>query len=282
MPETLDFYQVLGVLPNAEPAVIRAAYRALISIYHPDRNQSPDAIIRTNELNAAYAVLGDSAKRAEYDKSSEPTRSKANTSEFEENQPFQEDPLEKDWKVATEFYPDLQKHHLDLEKISWRLAFTFKVKILESQKFKDSQEIAAQLKHDYLGRYFGSDPDIVIYAENIIRAREIEVALYLNNVIGVMGKSIGIKSIRANINNKFPSLASKLEGRRLFQQIFREYSNVGNEIAATQLISLHGGKVELRLFSSKITLRLHGKTFNFNNSQDFCSFVKKEFSSKYA
>ncbi|MEF8756407.1 MAG: DnaJ domain-containing protein [Accumulibacter sp.] len=282
MSERLDFYQVLGVLPNAEPPVIRAAYRALISIYHPDRNQSTDAIIRTKELNAAYAVLGDSAKRAEYDKSSEPTRTKANILEFEEKQPFQEDPLEKDWKVAIEFYPDVQKHHLDLEKISWRLAFTFKIKILQSQEFKDSQEIAAQLKHDYLCRYFGRNADIVIYAENIIKAREIEVALYLNNVIGVMGKSVDIRSIRANINNKFPSLARKLEGRRLFQQIFREPWNVGDAVAATQLISLHGGKVEQRVFSSKITLHLHDKTFKFNSSYDFCKFVKGEFSSKYA
>jgi curved DNA-binding protein CbpA len=32
-----DYYAVLGVLPDAEQVVIVAAYRALASLYHPDR-----------------------------------------------------------------------------------------------------------------------------------------------------------------------------------------------------------------------------------------------------
>ena len=37
MDKTMDFYAELGVAPEAEPDVIRAAYRALAKRYHPDR-----------------------------------------------------------------------------------------------------------------------------------------------------------------------------------------------------------------------------------------------------
>jgi DnaJ domain len=62
-----DHYQVLGVAPGAEEAVIRAAYRALIRLYHPDTNDDPKAQSRVREITAAFAVLGDPAKRAAYD-----------------------------------------------------------------------------------------------------------------------------------------------------------------------------------------------------------------------
>lgn len=37
MANEQNYYQVLGLIPDAEPAVIRAAYRALVAIYHPDK-----------------------------------------------------------------------------------------------------------------------------------------------------------------------------------------------------------------------------------------------------
>ena len=38
-----DYYGVLGVTPTAELAVIKAAYKALAAIYHPDKNSSKEA-----------------------------------------------------------------------------------------------------------------------------------------------------------------------------------------------------------------------------------------------
>jgi len=57
----------LGVSPAAEDVVIGAAYRALIRHYHPDTNPDPVAQERAREITAAYAVLRDPARRAEYD-----------------------------------------------------------------------------------------------------------------------------------------------------------------------------------------------------------------------
>jgi hypothetical protein len=64
---TSDCYAILGVTPAAEDVVIGAAYRALIRHYHPDTNPDPAARARAQEITAAYAVLRDPARRAEYD-----------------------------------------------------------------------------------------------------------------------------------------------------------------------------------------------------------------------
>ena len=34
-----DYYLILGVLPDAQDVVIKAAYKALVQRYHPDRFQ---------------------------------------------------------------------------------------------------------------------------------------------------------------------------------------------------------------------------------------------------
>ena len=62
-----DCYAILGVTPTAEAVVISAAYRALMRHYHPDTNRDPEAQARAQAITAAYAVLRDPAKRAEYD-----------------------------------------------------------------------------------------------------------------------------------------------------------------------------------------------------------------------
>ena len=62
-----DHYAILGVAPTAPPAVVRAAYLALMREYHPDRNASAAAVQRAQAIGAAYKVLGDFDRRQEYD-----------------------------------------------------------------------------------------------------------------------------------------------------------------------------------------------------------------------
>ena len=63
-----DYYQVLGVSADASPKEITKAYRKLARELHPDQNPG-DAVAeeRFKEVSAAYDVLGDDAKRTEYD-----------------------------------------------------------------------------------------------------------------------------------------------------------------------------------------------------------------------
>ena len=60
-----DYYQVLGVPSTAADKEITRAYRKLAKQFHPDAN--PGSEERFKEISAAYDVLGDAAKRKEYD-----------------------------------------------------------------------------------------------------------------------------------------------------------------------------------------------------------------------
>jgi molecular chaperone DnaJ len=63
-----DYYKTLGVADDASEDVIKKAYRKLARENHPDANpEDPSAERRFKDVGEAYAVLGDAAKRREYD-----------------------------------------------------------------------------------------------------------------------------------------------------------------------------------------------------------------------
>ena len=63
-----DYYAILGVSKDASSKDITKAYRGLARKYHPDTNPGDTAAEeRFKEISAAYDVLGDDAKRSEYD-----------------------------------------------------------------------------------------------------------------------------------------------------------------------------------------------------------------------
>ena len=63
-----DFYAVLGVPKDADAATIKKAYRKLARDLHPDKNAGNQAMeTRFKEVNRAYEVVGDDAKRKLYD-----------------------------------------------------------------------------------------------------------------------------------------------------------------------------------------------------------------------
>jgi hypothetical protein len=69
-PGVKDYYAVLGVSPQATPAEIKKAYRALAHRYHPDRigKETSSAAEMMIEINAAFGVLSDPKLRAELDR----------------------------------------------------------------------------------------------------------------------------------------------------------------------------------------------------------------------
>jgi hypothetical protein len=67
MKNEKDYYQILGVKPNATLAEIRRAYRRLAILNHPDKNSNPQATVRMQEINEAYNTIGDKNKRIKYD-----------------------------------------------------------------------------------------------------------------------------------------------------------------------------------------------------------------------
>lgn len=86
-----NYYEILGVEPDASPVTIKKAYWAQGLIHHPDKGGNHDNFTKLGE---AYATLSDNYKRAEYDRSlrskpahtsthSETTRPSASSSEPE-------------------------------------------------------------------------------------------------------------------------------------------------------------------------------------------------------
>jgi DnaJ-class molecular chaperone len=64
-----DPYSVLGVSKGASEADIKKAFRRAAKQHHPDQNQDDkNATARFAEVNSAYEILGDTTKRAQYDR----------------------------------------------------------------------------------------------------------------------------------------------------------------------------------------------------------------------
>jgi hypothetical protein len=62
-----NYYEILGIAASAGRDEIRAVYRRLAFIYHPDRNSDPQSQLLFQQIIEAFSVLSDPEKRAEYD-----------------------------------------------------------------------------------------------------------------------------------------------------------------------------------------------------------------------
>lgn len=60
-----DYYKILNIGKNATKDEIKRAYRRLAHQYHPDKNGGDDQ--KFKEINEAYQVLSNDAKRQQYD-----------------------------------------------------------------------------------------------------------------------------------------------------------------------------------------------------------------------
>ena len=62
----MDYFEVMEVEKSASQDDIKKAYRRLASKYHPDRNESVDAVERFQKIQEAYDVISDPKKRKLY------------------------------------------------------------------------------------------------------------------------------------------------------------------------------------------------------------------------
>ena len=217
MDPNKDYYAILGVHPTAEKAVIEAAYKALAKRYHPDMNRdnSDEAKRRMQEINEAYSILSDSNKRKEYDKAKgEGAQQGEDYFRGQEESEPDYDPLEENWEIALEYYPDLDEYYKNLKKISWKLGYGYKAYILENKDYKKRENIALKMEKDFLERYFGNNDNIKIYAKNLILLKELEASKELNKIVNVLGLNKRteieeIYKIKNKINKKYNLIFSE-------------------------------------------------------------------------
>lgn len=63
-----DYYEILGVSPQADKKEIKKNYQNLAKKYHPDKNPgNKEAEEKFKEINEAYHAIADPAKRKKYD-----------------------------------------------------------------------------------------------------------------------------------------------------------------------------------------------------------------------
>ena len=211
-----DYYSILGVLPDADDVVIKAAYRALAQRYHPDKwpGDAAEANRRMAALNKAFEVLGNKQSRADYDKSRENTgRAEFGSKESEgQDEAFSSalNEIEERWAIAVEIFPDLIEYRSKLAKISTALAFEFVAGLLESKDFKNRAEWSSNLENLFLIRHFGTNKIIINYALSLILTGNKAAARKLNQIVDVLGVGVDADLII----NRVEQLPELIEYRR--------------------------------------------------------------------
>ena len=195
--QTVNYYDVLGVSPTADDFVIKAAYKALAQRYHPDKFRgntidATDAEAKMRQLNEAYQVLSDPAKRREYNAS---FQQRAQENQQSSQQKSEQAKQQEDWAIALRFYPDLTELETRLGKIDPSLVSEFRSSLLASQQYEQRQRVASQLEQNYLEDYFGSDPKILECARDLLIAGHREVAKELNRMLKVVGGGVSSEKI---------------------------------------------------------------------------------------
>lgn len=287
-----DLYSVLGVLPDAEDIVVTAAYRALAQRYHSDKWQGDPKISheRMSEINDAYAILGNKARRSEYDKS----RSRGEHANYSDDTGQDQDDAFKDalsgtegrWQVACSIYPDLVAQRAKLAKTSASLAFSFVIVLLTSKNYNDRASLAEGMEQKFLERYFGSNPDILDYARFLISHGNKAAAKRLNNLVDVMGSNVDPKLIINRIDSDFGIGASKKKMAEEEQRNaaiqgliphVRKRGNYDEALSLAQLLGYVVEEIDKGIFKGKtlIVSRSDNTKFNFQNAVDFVYWVQK-------
>jgi curved DNA-binding protein CbpA len=203
-----DYYKILGVVDTAEDAVIRAAYKALMQIYHPDKfnGDRAEAERRTKDIVEAYSVLSDPAKRKAYDQRRAEEKPEYHSDpDGSDHRGFRaaEETLNAKWEMAAEYVHGLKVLYNNLASISPELAYTFKLCLLEQKAFDRATLIANGLEDQYLTKYFGSNASIKIFAKKLLSGGYKEAARELNSVITVLGSSVNAADVIYRIAKKY-------------------------------------------------------------------------------
>ena len=199
-----DFYRTLGVTDSAEVVVIKAAYKALMMVYHPDRfeGDKEEAIRKTKEINEAYSILIDPEKRKRYASEQSTTKNQYEP-EQEEIITNGNNELEAGWLVAVELVKGLDDLYQNLNTLSKDLAFTFKLEILETKRFDQATAIAEHFEADFIEKYFGKNKDIQKFSRWLLSQKNRSAAKEINKLVAVSGSNLNAYDVIESIKRKY-------------------------------------------------------------------------------
>lgn len=243
-----------------------------------------------SRINEAYATIGDTARRAEYDKS----RGSHSQQEFasEETQDYSEafssalNDIEERWALACSIYPDLASLRSGLSKISTSLSFAYVTGLLELKTYDKRHELAARLEKNFLRRYFGSDEKILQYARILILDGHKAAAKALNRLVDVMGSEIDASLLITKIDEDFgfrqarDDALMQAQKRSRVEWLVHAVRSLEYYAEARELANLRGYETEEvggGIFSGpsvNVKKIATGETFQFKNSVAFVSWAK--------
>ncbi len=162
-----DYYYILGVKNNSSLEDIKKAYRKLSHKFHPDKNEGDDFFTeRFKEIQEAYEVLSDLAKRKSFD-------------ETIKNKYY-----DKQYSTGVNFNPEIEYFKVDKQTFEYDESVTFSWKTINADKvfLRPFGTVPPIGQKTYKIKDF-KNPNLIIelIAENSYINRIIRNKLILNN-----------------------------------------------------------------------------------------------------
>ena len=175
-----DYYARLGVKPTVDSGTLAAAWRSLLKTYHPDVYRGPRARGEriTKELNEAYGVLGDPARRVAYDRSrmTAPASANRRATTLDARARYE-------WTEIAQDHPGIERRRLELEQLSPDLAVSFQLTLIERRSVAHARPLASALKRRFLERHFGTSPTVQQFVLGALKAQRRDVAREVNRAV---------------------------------------------------------------------------------------------------
>ena len=146
-------YEVLEVSENASAEVIEKAYKVLVKKYHPDL-QSPEnrpaSEKRMKEINEAYDILGDEAKRRQYDEKLSAQREMEKQQQNQQSQRRQEQPPQ---------YQNMQSNGVNQntrrpDQVAYRRYEDMQRRRYEEELRRQQEKMQENMQQEYQNAYY--------------------------------------------------------------------------------------------------------------------------------
>ena len=211
----LNPYDVLGLPWASDVELVKATYKSLVKIYHPDifKGDKVFAKERLSQLNSAYEFLSDTQQKREFDKNDQSKNQDEGQQDFDPDRNSNEfdegiNVLKENWDFACGYYPELKKLYSDLRKMSREPAFAFMAFVVEAKEYAQAKSIAKTLEDAFLTAKFSDDNQIKQIAKAALLNKEIKFAQELNRALNILGTDAKNK-ILIKLSEDFPDFTYK-------------------------------------------------------------------------
>jgi curved DNA-binding protein CbpA len=208
-------YEVLGLPHASDFELVKATYRSLVKIYHPDvfKGDKEFAKERLSQLNAAHEFLSDEQQKHDFDKSPQSQEKGEEQQDFDPEQNSDEFDegikiLKENWDFACEYHPKLKSLYQDLRMLNKQPAFLFMAFVVETKQYHEAAKIAGLLEDAFLTTKFGDDETVKRVAKFALQQKEIQFAKKLNKAVKILSVE-SKKEILLTLSEKFPEFSYK-------------------------------------------------------------------------